>query len=145
LTAAASNPRVASCSMVSVLPAEERLKVPGQSKWLVWLGGDFSVLGQSFGIEYWDAGTDTYRRVYSYIAHPQGVLDQLRSALAGNSKKGMAVVSTILERANVLMAGFMLRQPRSSHADLKACSERLFHAAKRGSIPHFTCTERTHC
>jgi site-specific DNA-cytosine methylase len=109
LTAAASNPRIASCSMVSVLPVEERLKVPGQSKWLIWLGGDFSVLGQSFGIEYWDADTDTYRKVYSYVAHPQGVLDQLRSALAGNAKKGMAVVSTVLERANVLMAEFMFR------------------------------------
>ena len=47
------NPRVASCSMASIQPLEQRLAIPGQSKWLVCLSGDFSIKAQSFGIEMW--------------------------------------------------------------------------------------------
>ena len=47
------NPAVATCSLVSLLPLEQRLAVPGQSKWLVWLSGDFSMKAQSYGIELW--------------------------------------------------------------------------------------------
>ncbi len=47
------NPAVATCSMVSMLPLDQRLAVPGQSKWLVWLSGDFSMKAQSYGIELW--------------------------------------------------------------------------------------------
>ena len=47
------NPRAASWSMTSVLPLEQRLSILGQSKWLVWLSGDFSKKAQSFGIEMW--------------------------------------------------------------------------------------------
>ena len=109
LEAAAASPRIASCSMASVLPIEDRLKIPGQSKALVWLSGDFSVLGQSWGIEFWDFDTDSYRMLYSYVAHPQEVLDQLYLALEGKAEKNHCVVSTVLERANVLMAEFMFR------------------------------------
>ena len=45
------NPRVASCSMASILPLEQQLAMPGQSKCLVWLSGDFRIKAQSFGIE----------------------------------------------------------------------------------------------
>jgi hypothetical protein len=35
LYACRSNPRVATASMVSLLPLQQRLQIPGQSKWLV--------------------------------------------------------------------------------------------------------------
>ena len=60
LEAAAASPRIASCSMASVLPIEDRLKIPGQSKALVWLSGDFSVPGQSWGVAFWDFDTESY-------------------------------------------------------------------------------------
>ena len=75
LEAAAASPRIASCPMASVLPIEDILEIMGQSKALVWLSGDFSVLGQSWGIEFWDFDTESYRKLYSYVAHPQEVLD----------------------------------------------------------------------
>ena len=109
LEAAAVSPRIASCSMASVLPIEDRLKIPGQSKALIWLSGDFSALGQSWGIEFWDFDADSYRKLYSYVAHPQEVLEQLYLALEGKAEKNHCVVSTVLERANVLMAEFMFR------------------------------------
>ena len=90
--------------MASVLPIEDRLKIPGQSKALVWLSGDLSVLGQSWGIEFWNSDTESYRKLYSYVAHPQEVLDQLYLALKGQAEKNHCVVSTVLERANVHMA-----------------------------------------
>ena len=109
LEEAAVSPRIASCSMASVLPIEDRLKIPGQSKALVWLSGDFSVLGQSWGIEFWDFDTESYRKLYSYVVHPQEVLDQLYVALKGQAEKNHCVVSTMLERTNVLMVEFMFR------------------------------------
>jgi hypothetical protein len=39
--------------MTAILPLEQRLVIPGQSKWLVWLLGDFVIKAQSFGIEMW--------------------------------------------------------------------------------------------
>ena len=50
--ATTANPCIASCSMASVLSIEDSLKIPGQSKALVWLSGDFSVLGQPWDIEF---------------------------------------------------------------------------------------------
>ena len=47
----ANNPRLASCSMVSAMRLEDRLEVPGQSKHLMWVSGDFSIEGQAFGVE----------------------------------------------------------------------------------------------
>ena len=67
------------------------------------------MLGQSWGIEFWDFDTESYRKLYSYVAHPQEVLDQLYLALKGQAEKNHCVVSTVLERANVHMAEFMFR------------------------------------
>ena len=54
LQAAVANPWLVMCSMVSMVDVTERIKMPGQSKWLVWLSGDFSVKGNSSGIQSWD-------------------------------------------------------------------------------------------
>ena len=102
------NPDVATCSLVSLLPLEQRLTVPGQSKWLVWLSGDFSMKAQSFGIELWHP-VHGHQKFYSVVHHPQATIDALREALAGRSLKGRAVVSTVCERLNKLMAEFQFR------------------------------------
>ena len=102
------NSAVATCSLVSLLPLEQRLAVPGQSKWLVWLSGDFSMKAQSYGIELWHL-VHGHQKFYSVVHHPQETIDALREALAGRSKKGRAVVSTVCERLNKLMAEFQFR------------------------------------
>ena len=66
----ANNPRLASCSMVSAMRLEDRLEVPGQSKHLMWVSGDFSIEGQAFGIEGLHP-TVGYVKRWAYIAHPQ--------------------------------------------------------------------------
>ena len=103
------NPSVASCSMVSMLPLEKRLLIPGQSKWLVWLSGDFSMLAQSYGVELWHPEKGNIK-LYSVIKHPKATVTALRLALAGNSIKGGAVVSSVCERANKLMCEFQHRE-----------------------------------
>ena len=79
----------------------ERLKVPGHSKWLVWLSGDFSVKGNSFGIEFWDPKLG-HQKWWSFIEHPVKTLEALREALAGKVKKHQAIMSSVLERLNKL-------------------------------------------
>ena len=108
LYACRSNPRVATASMVSLLPLQQRLQIPGQSKWLVWLSGDFSMLGQSYGIEMWHPEFGHIKR-YAVIKHPQATIDALRHALAGKSVKGVAIVSSVCERLNKLMGEFHFR------------------------------------
>ena len=103
------NPAVASCSMVSMLTLEQRLAVPGQSKWLVWLSGDFSMKAQSYGIELWHP-VHGHEKFYCVIMHPQATIDALRRALAGDSVKGTAIVSTVCERLNKLMCEFQFRK-----------------------------------
>ena len=104
----ANNPRLASCSMVSAMRLEDRLEVPGQSKHLIWLSGDFSIEGQAFGIEGLHP-TVGYVKRWAYIAHPQEVIVKLREALKGKSAKGLAIVSSVLERQNKLFAEFQYR------------------------------------
>ena len=103
-----ANPRVASCSMVSVLPLEQRLAIPGQSKWLVWLSGDFSIKAQSFGIEMWHPVHGQIRR-YGVYEHPPKVVAAFRKAAAGNARAGEAIVSSVLERQNKAMAEWQFR------------------------------------
>jgi hypothetical protein len=110
LEAAMLNPNLAACSMLSVLRVADRLKVPGESTMLVWLSGDFSMEGNSFGVEFWDAVLG-YRREYCFVPHPAAVITALREALAGLSeKKGYAIVSSVCERQNKLMAEFQWRR-----------------------------------
>ena len=99
---------VATASMVSLLPLQQRLQIPGQSKWLVWLSGDFSMLGQSYGVEMWHPDLGHIKR-YAVIKHPQATIDALRHALAGKSVKGVAIVSSVCERLNKLMGEFHFR------------------------------------
>ena len=108
LYACRDNPRVATASMVSLLPLQQRLQIPGQSKYLVWLSGDFSMLGQSYGIEMWHPDLGHIKR-YAVIRHPQATIDALRKALAGKSVKGVAIVSSVCERLNKLMGEFHFR------------------------------------
>ena len=103
------NPRVASCSMASVLPLEQRLSIPGQSKWLVWLSGDFSKKAQSFGIEMWHPVLGEIRQ-YAVMSHPPEVLAEFARAAAGNATKGEAIVSSVLERQNKAMAEWQFRK-----------------------------------
>ena len=84
-------PRVASCSMASALPLEQRLYIPGQFKWLVWLSGDFSKIAQSFGIEMWHPVHSEIRQ-YAVVPHPPEVLAKFARAAAGNAAKGEAIV-----------------------------------------------------
>ena len=109
LQAAVSNPCLVTCSMVSMMDVTERLKVPGQSKWLVWLSGDFSVKGNSFGIEFWDPKLG-HQKWWSFIEHPVKTLAALREALAGKVKKHQAIMSSVLERLNKLCAEFQWRE-----------------------------------
>ena len=102
------NSRVASCSMASILPLEQRLTIPGQSKWLVWLSGDLSIKANSFGIEMWHLVHGEIRR-YSVYKHPPNVVAAFREAAAGNSRSGEAIVSSVLERQNKAMAGLQFR------------------------------------
>ena len=108
LYACRANPRVATASMVSLLPLQQRLQIPGQSKWLVWLSGDFSMLGQSYGVEMWHQDLGHIKR-YAVIKHPPATIDALRYALAGKSVKGVAIVSSVCERLNKLMGEFHFR------------------------------------
>ena len=103
------NPRIASCSMASVLPLQQRLSIPGQSKWLVWLSGDFSIKAQSFGIEMWHPDHGEIRR-YAIIEHPPEVIAAFREAAAGNATKGEAIISSVLERQNKAMAEWQFRK-----------------------------------
>jgi hypothetical protein len=108
LEACIRDPRLASTSMVNLMTLENRMLVPGQSKYLVWLSGDFSVLGQSFGFE---ATYPTHIRLYSFLPHPEEIIVMLRAALNGDAdKNGLIVVSTVLERQNKLMAEFQYRK-----------------------------------
>ena len=50
-----------------------------------------------------------HQKFYSVVHHPQATIDALREALAGRSLKGRAVVSTVCERLNKLMAEFQFR------------------------------------
>ena len=104
----ANNPRLASCSMVSAMRLKDRLKVPGQSKHLMWLSGDFSIEGQAYGVEGLHPKLGYVKR-WAYIAHPPEVIAKLRIALSGKSTKGLAIVSTVLERQNKLFAEFHYR------------------------------------
>jgi hypothetical protein len=92
-----------------MMDVTERLKVPGQSKWLVWLIGDFSVKENSFGIEFWDPKLG-HQKWWSFIEHPVKTLEALRDALAGKVKKHQAIMSSVLERLNKLCAEFQWRQ-----------------------------------
>jgi len=104
LRAAMDDPSLASCSMLSVLKVVDRLRIPGESKWLVWLSGDFSMHGQSFGVELLHPELGYVRR-YCFLPHPPAVVAALRVALAGDSeKRGYAIVSSVCERQNKLMA-----------------------------------------
>ena len=104
LRAAVADPSLASCSMLSMLKIEDRLHIPGESKWLAWLSGDFSMHGQSFGVELLHPEMGYVRR-YCFLPHPPAVVAALRVALAGNSeKRGYAIVSAVCERQNKLMA-----------------------------------------
>ena len=130
------NPAVASCSIASMLSLDQRLAVPGQSKWLVWLSGDFSMKAQSYGIE---PGIELWHPVlghqkfYCAIMHPQAAIDASRRALAGKLIKGTAIVSTVCERLNKLMCEFHFRKliagrPRlhSFRGQSRKCSLRQF-------------------
>ena len=105
--AAAQNPAIASCSMVSVMPLCDRLLVPGQSKMLVYLSGDFSLVGQSFGIEF---EYPMHTKLCCFISHPPETLRLLREVLNGLAvEDGLIIMSSVLERQNKLMAEFMFR------------------------------------
>jgi hypothetical protein len=80
-----------------------KISIPGQSKWLVWLSGDFSKKAQSFGIEMWHPVHGEIRQ-YAVMSQPPEVLAKFAKAVAGNATKGEAVVSSVLERQNKAMA-----------------------------------------
>ena len=108
LEACLANPNVASCSMVSLMTFEDRLLVPGQSQWLFWLSGDFSLQGQSMT---WEITYPVAIKQYSFIAHPESVIELLRLALAGKAdKNGLVIMSSVLERQNKLMAQAQARK-----------------------------------
>lgn len=84
--AALTNPDLVSCPMLSLLSVEDRLQIPGQSKWLVWISGDFSKKGQSFGIEYWDPDRGTIKE-WAYMPHPPetiALLEEIESVQQPN-------------------------------------------------------------
>ena len=103
------NSSVATCSMASSMPLQQRLKIPGQSKWLVWLSGDFSVKGQPFGIEMFHKDYGSIKR-YSVVQHPPETIAALRKALRGESVKHTAVMSSVLERLNKFFGELQYRE-----------------------------------
>ena len=108
LEAALDNPQIITTSMVSVMAVDDRLMVPGQSKWLVRLSGDFSLEGNSYGIEFWDPDLGNCKW-WSFIPHPESVVAALRTALAGEAGEHQAIMSSVLERQNKLYAEFQWR------------------------------------
>ena len=109
LEATVENPHIVNCSMVSVMPVDDRLCLPGQYNWLVWLSGDFSLEGNSYGIEFWHPELGNCKW-WSFIRHPDNVGKALRVALAGKVGKHQAIVSSVLERKNKLYAEFQWRK-----------------------------------
>ena len=84
LQAALRNSNIVTCSMVSIMFVEDRLQVPGQSKFLTWVSGDFSIDSNSFGIEFWDPQLDKMCKWWSFLRHPQGN----RSTQGGFGRQG---------------------------------------------------------
>lgn len=109
LKAAAANPHIATCSMLSLMDLEDRLQVPGQSQSMAWISGDFSKKGQSFGVEVLHP-TRGLLKFWSFLPHPEKVSKALELAMKGKATKGSAIVSTVLERQNKLMAEFQWRE-----------------------------------
>ena len=78
-------------------------------KHLMRVSGDFFIEGQDFGVEGLNS-TLGYVQRWTYIAHPQEVIIKLREALKGKAVKGLAVVSSVLERQNKLSAEIQYRE-----------------------------------
>lgn len=108
MEACLANPAVASCSMLSLLPLDQRLNIPGQSKHLVWLSGDFSKKAQSFGVEGWHASKGYFKK-YCVIYHSPSIISSFEEAARGDAKRGEAIVSSVLERFNKFCAEFVFR------------------------------------
>lgn len=109
LEAAVRDPSIASCSLMATIKVQERLAIPGQSAGLFWISGDFSMLGQSYGIEYIDQSKG-HVKLWVFIEHPSEVIKAIRLALSGGAeKKGYAIVSAVCERQNKLMAEIQFR------------------------------------
>ena len=69
------------------------------------ISGDFSKKGQSFGVELMHP-TRGLLKFWSFLPHPERAKQSLELAMKGKATKGSAIVSTVLERQNKLMAEF---------------------------------------